>query len=95
MRDNMIVNLSGHAGKAAGIDIHIEHLIKADKVCADTANDMLYGPFALGSFYLSWGTRELGLPGEPLCNFQSPSFFQKALWSGTRVPILWVLSYLP
>ena len=42
MRDNMIVNLSGHAGKAAGIDIHIEHLIKADKVCADTANDMSY-----------------------------------------------------
>lgn len=30
----MIVNLSGHTGKAAGIDIHIEHLIKADKVCA-------------------------------------------------------------
>ena len=33
MWDNMIVNLSGHTGKAAGIDIHIEHLIKADKVC--------------------------------------------------------------
>ena len=32
MRDNMIVNMSGHPGKAAGIDIHIEHLIKADKV---------------------------------------------------------------
>lgn len=33
MRDNMIVNMSGRAGKSAGIDMEIEHLIRLDKVC--------------------------------------------------------------
>jgi len=33
MRDNMIVNMSGHAGKSTGIDMEIEHLIRLDKVC--------------------------------------------------------------
>jgi len=34
MRDNTIVNMSGHAGKSTGIDMEIEHLIRLDKVCA-------------------------------------------------------------
>ena len=33
MHDNMIVNMSGHAGKSTGIDMEIEHLIRLDKVC--------------------------------------------------------------
>ena len=33
MRDNMIVNMSGHAEKSTGIDMEIEHLIRLDKVC--------------------------------------------------------------
>ena len=33
MRDNMIVNMSGHAGKGTGMDMNIEHLIRNDKVC--------------------------------------------------------------
>ena len=33
MRDNMIVNMSGHAGKSTGIDMEIEHLIRLNKVC--------------------------------------------------------------
>lgn len=33
MRDNMIVNMSGHVGKGTGIDMNIEHLIRNDKVC--------------------------------------------------------------
>ena len=32
MRDNMIVNMSGHAGKGTGMDMNIEHLIRNDKV---------------------------------------------------------------
>jgi hypothetical protein len=32
MRDNMIVNMSGHAGKGTGMDMNIEHLIGDDKV---------------------------------------------------------------
>jgi hypothetical protein len=34
MRDNMIINMTGHAGKAEGMDENIEHLIRNDKVCA-------------------------------------------------------------
>ena len=33
MRDNMIVNMSGHSGKCSGIDMEIEHLIRLNKVC--------------------------------------------------------------
>lgn len=33
MRDNMIINMSGHAGKGTGVDMNIEHLIRNDKVC--------------------------------------------------------------
>ena len=32
MRDNMIINMSGHPGKAEGMDKNIEHLIRNDKV---------------------------------------------------------------
>ena len=32
MRDNMIINMSGHAGKGTGMDMNIEHLIRNDKV---------------------------------------------------------------
>jgi len=34
MRDNMIVNMSGHTGKGTGMDMNIEHLIRNDKVCS-------------------------------------------------------------
>ena len=34
MRDNMIVNMSGHVGKCMGMDMNIEHLIRNDKVCS-------------------------------------------------------------
>jgi hypothetical protein len=40
MRDNMIVNMSGHTGKGTGMDMNIEHLIRNDKVC--TAIEMTY-----------------------------------------------------
>lgn len=33
MHDNMIINMSGWAGKCMGVDMEIEHLIKLDKVC--------------------------------------------------------------
>lgn len=33
MRDNMIINMTGHAGKGEGMDENIEHLIRNDKVC--------------------------------------------------------------
>ena len=36
MRDNMIINMSGHAGRNMGIDMNIEHLIRNDKVCTVT-----------------------------------------------------------
>ena len=41
MRDNMVVNTSGHAGKSTGIDMEIEHLIRLDKVCTfiETTHD--------------------------------------------------------
>ena len=32
MRDNMIINMTGHAGKGEGMDENIEHLIRNDKV---------------------------------------------------------------
>ena len=32
MRDNMIVNMSGHTSKGTGMDMNIEHLIRNDKV---------------------------------------------------------------
>jgi hypothetical protein len=40
MRDNMIVNMSGHTGKGTGMDMNIEHLIRNDKV--RTAIEMTY-----------------------------------------------------
>ena len=33
MHDNMIVNMSSHAGKGTGTDMEIEHLIRLNKVC--------------------------------------------------------------
>jgi hypothetical protein len=32
MRNNMIVNMSGHTGKGTSMDMNIEHLIRNDKV---------------------------------------------------------------